>query len=84
MSIQRFFLVTTFVLLLWAVGQTVSEGGWAITDWQFWCLGAMFWAAEIVGRFTGRVEGIIDYIDMTEHEQQRLKRALKEAREELK
>lgn len=80
MSIQRLALVATFVLLLWAVGQTLD--GWAITDWQLWALGAMFWAAEVIGRLTGRVEGIIDYIDMSEQEQQRLRRALADARRE--
>lgn len=73
--LQQLALATTYGLLLVAVG-------WGWQDWQFWSFLALFWAINTLGRIQGRVEGIVTYIDMSEHDQQRLKRALAKAREE--
>ncbi len=75
--LQGLALWITFGLLLTAVG-------WTWDSWQFWSFLALFWAVERLGRIQGTVEGIINYIDMSEHDQQRIRRLLKDARSETK
>lgn len=70
-------------LTLWiTVGLLLSVVGYTWQDWQFWCLAGTYWAIALLSRQRGRIEGIINYMDMSEHEQQKLKRVLKSARED--
>lgn len=68
-------------LVLWAtIGYLLSAVGYSIDTWQFWCFLGTYWAVSQLSRAAGRVQGIIDYIDMAEADQQRIRRALAEAR----
>ena len=68
-------------LVLWAtVGLLLGAVGYTWDTWQFWCFLGTYWAVERIGRMTGKVQGIIDFIDMSEQDQQRVRKALKEAR----
>ena len=70
-------------LALWiTIGLLLTVVGYTINDWQWWCLLGTYWAVNSLSRARGRVEGMIDYIDMTKQEQQRVRDAVREAREE--
>ncbi len=72
-------------LVLWlTVGLLLSAVGYTWADWQFWCLASTYWAIALVCKQRGKVEGIIDYLEMSERDQLRIRKALKEAKEELK
>jgi hypothetical protein len=72
-------------LALWGtIGALLNVVGYAWDTWQFWCFLATYWAVSLISRQHGRVQGIIDYLDMNEQEQQRVRKALKEARGETK
>lgn len=75
MSLQKIVLVLAFGLLLVAVG-------WTLDTWQFWCFLGLFWCAEQMGRILGKIEGIIEFLEMSEHEQNRIRRKLRQAMEE--
>ena len=68
-------------LVLWGtIGALLSAVGYNWDTWQFWCFLGTYWAVSQLSRAWGRVQGIIDYIDMTEAEQTRIRRALTQAR----
>lgn len=68
-------------LVLWGtMGALLNAVGFSFDTWQFWCFLGLFWCVERIGRVHGAAEGIIKYLDMTEAEQARIRRALKEAR----
>ena len=68
-------------LVLWGtIGSLLSAVGHSFDTWQFWCFMGTYWAVSHLGRTWGKVQGIIDYIDMTEAEQERIRKALKAAR----
>lgn len=67
----------TVVYLLAAVGYPPDT-------WQFWCFLATYWAMKQVGRFYGKVEGIIDFLEMSESDQRRLRDQLREIKEGTK
>lgn len=72
-------------LVLWStVGSLLVAVGYSADTWQFWCFLGTYWCVGQLARMRGKVQGIIDYINMTEQEQHRLKRALKEAQEDSK
>lgn len=72
-------------LILWGtVGALLNVVGYTWDSWEFWCFLGTYWAVAQLSRQRGKVEGIINYLDMSEAEQQRIRRALKEAREEVK
>ena len=70
-------------IALWiAFGLLLSAVGWMWDSWQFWCFIGLFWAATRTSQEAGRIQGIIDFMEMSEQEQNRLKRLLQEAKEE--
>ena len=72
-------------IALWiTVGLLMSVVGFTWEDWQFWSLCATYWAIALLSKQRGKVEGIIDYLEMSQADQNRIKRALKEAKEEVK
>ncbi len=75
--------MTLQALALWAtIGALLNVAGYPWDSWQFWCFMGCFWAVHALALTQGRVQGIIDYLDMNEREQQRIKQALKEARKD--
>ena len=71
--VQSIFVALTYGLLLVAVG-------WTWEHWQFWCFLGLFWCAERMGNWAGRLQGMVDFIDMSDADQQRIRRAVAEAR----
>jgi hypothetical protein len=72
-------------LALWiTVGLLLSVVGYTWEHWQFWCLAGTYWAVALLSRNHGKIEGIIDYLEMTEQDQHRIKQALKTAKEQAK
>lgn len=72
-------------LVLWfTVGALLNAVGYAADTWQFWCFIATYWAMNTFGRHHGRIEGMIDYLEMTEQEQQMIKQTLDKVKEEMK
>jgi hypothetical protein len=68
-------------LALWGtIGALLSAVGYNWDTWQFWCFLGTYWAVSQLSKAWGKVQGIIDYIDMTEQDQQRIRAALKDAR----
>ncbi len=68
-------------LALWGtMGLLLNAVGFTIDGWQFWCFLGLFWCVERVGRVSGAAEGIIKYLAMTEQEQARIRKMVKEAR----
>ena len=68
-------------LALWGtIGALLSAVGYSWDTWQFWCFLSTYWAVGQLSRAWGKVQGIIDYIDMTEQDQKRIREALKAAR----
>jgi len=70
-------LWVTIVYLLQAVG-------YALDSWQFWCFLGTYWAMNQIGSFQGKVEGIIDFLNMSEEDQRKLKEQLKDVNGEAK
>ena len=72
-------------LVLWGtIGGLLSAVGYQIDTWQFWCFMGTYWAVSTVSRQRGRIEGMIDFLEMSEQDQVRIKRALQQAKEETK
>ena len=72
-------------LVLWGtIGGLLSAVGYQIDTWQFWCFMGTYWAVSTVSRQRGRIEGMIDFLEMSEQDQVRIKRALQQAKEESK
>ena len=70
-------------LAIWAAfGLLLSALEWGIDTWAWWCMVALFWAVSRVSQETGRVEGMIAFIEMSEQEQNKLRRLLQEAKED--
>ena len=68
-------------LALWGtIGALLNAVGYPWDSWQFWCFLGTYWAVSYLSRAAGKVEGIIDYIDMAEADQQRIRKALMDAR----
>jgi hypothetical protein len=76
MLLQRFALYLTLGLVLTSMNI-------AILDWQFWCILALFWAAEFLTRQATEHEamaaGITAYLNMSVDDQNRIKKAYKDA-----
>ena len=65
-------------LALWGtIGALLIAVGHSWDSWQFWAFLATYWAVSQLSRVWGKVQGIIDYIDMTEQDQKRIREALK-------
>lgn len=72
-------------LVLWGtIGALLSAVGYPGDTWQFWCFLATYWAIAQLSKTRGRIEGMIDFLEMDEHEQNRIKRALEQAKEDIK
>jgi hypothetical protein len=70
-------------LILWAtVGLLLGAVGYTVDTWQFWCFLATYWAVERIGRVQGAAQGIIRYLEMSQQEQDRIRKLVKEARGE--
>ena len=70
-------------LALWAtVGILLNLLGYQWDSWQFWCFLGTYWAASQLSRQRGRVEGIIQYLEMTDMEQLKIKEILARIKEE--
>ena len=50
--------------------------------WQFWCFLGTYWSVSAISRQRGKIEGIIDYLEMSEQDQRQIKQALDEAKKE--
>ncbi len=72
-------------LVLWAtVGTLLNAVGYQFDSWQFWCFLGTYWAVSIMSRQRGRIEGMIEFMEMDESDQNKIKKALKEAKEQSK
>ena len=72
-------------LALWlTVGNLLHAVGYQIDSWQFWCFLGTYWAASHLSRQRGRVEGMIDFLEMNEQEQNKIRKAIQQAKEESK
>ena len=72
-------------LTLWAtVGYLLNAVGYYINSWQFWCFLGTYWAVSTLSRQRGRVEGMIDYLELSEADQNKIRRALQQAKEDSK
>jgi hypothetical protein len=72
-------------LTLWAtVGYLLNAVGYYINSWQFWCFLGTYWAVSTLSRQRGRVEGMIDYLELSEADQNKIRQALQQAKEESK
>ena len=66
-------------LVLWAtVGALLNAVGYPWDTWQFWCFLGLFWCVERLGRQYGAAEGIIKYVSMSEAEQARIRKLIKD------
>lgn len=66
-------------LILWAtIGALLSAVGYSISSWEFWCFLATYWAVGRIERAQGAGEGIISFLNMTEAEQQKIRKLVKE------
>jgi hypothetical protein len=72
-------------LTLWAtVGILLNAVGYQINTWQFWCFISTYWAVSTLGRQRGRIEGMIDFLEMSDEDQTRLKQVLQQVKDEVK
>lgn len=72
-------------LVLWGtIGALLNAVGYSFDTWQFWCFLGTYWAVSMISRQRGRIEGMIDYLEMDEKDQLRIKRALQQAKEDTK
>ena len=72
-------------LTLWStVGYLLNAVGYYINSWQFWCFLGTYWAVSTLSRQRGRVEGMIDYLELSEADQNKIRQALQQAKEESK
>lgn len=72
-------------LALWAtVGYLLNAVGYQIDNWQFWCFLGTYWAVSTLSRQRGRIEGMIDYLEMNEQDQNKIRQALRQAKEDSK
>ena len=66
-------------LVLWStMGLLLSAVGFEYNTWQFWCFLGLFWCVERIGRQYGNAEGIIRYLSMTDAEQDRIRKLIKD------
>lgn len=72
-------------LVLWGtIGALLNAAGYSLDTWQFWCFLGTYWAVSLISRQRGKIEGMIDYLEMDEKDQLRIKRALQQAKEDTK
>jgi hypothetical protein len=66
-------------LALWAtMGLLLNAVGFTIDSWQFWSFLGLFWCVERIGRVHGAAEGIIKFLAMSDSEQERIRKLIKE------
>ena len=69
-------------IALWAtIGALLSVIGFQWDTWQFWCLIGTYWAVNTLSKQYGKIEGIIDYLEMTNADQELIKKTLEQAKE---
>ena len=72
-------------LVLWGtVGALLNAVGYYIDSWQFWCFLGTYWAVSTLSRQRGRVDGMIDFLELPEADQNKIKQALEQAKEDVK
>jgi hypothetical protein len=75
-------MIINFVLWI-TIALLLSVIGFSVDTWQFWCLVATYWGVDRLSRYRGNVEGVIDYLDMSQEEQYEVKRAINKVKEKL-
>lgn len=72
-------------IVLWVtVGLLLAAVGHTWDTWQFWCFLGTYWAVSVLSRQRGNIEGMINFLELSEHDQSQLKQKLKEIKEETK
>lgn len=72
-------------LALWAtVSYLLNAVGYYIDSWQFWCFLGTYWAVSTLSRQRGRAEGMIDFLEMNEQDQSKIRQAIQQAKEDTK
>lgn len=72
-------------LVLWGtVGALLNAVGYQIDNWQFWCFLGTYWAVSTLSRQRGRIDGMIDFLELPESDQNKIKQALEQAKEDVK
>ena len=68
--------------VLWfTIGALLVAVGYSLDSWQFWCFLGTYWAVGQLSRQRGRVEGIIDYIEMSPKDEATVKKDWTDAKE---
>lgn len=69
-------------LIAWAtIGVLLNAVGYNWDSWQFWCFLGTYWVVSYLSRERGRIEGMINYLEMDTVDQLKIKRALEQAKE---
>jgi hypothetical protein len=68
-------------LVIWStLGLLLSALGFTLASWEFWCVLALFWAMSrhswTMGHQLGLSRGVLTYLNMTEQQQNELKKKL--------
>ena len=72
-------------VVLWStIGILLTVAGFPIDSWQFWCGVGTYWAVSVLSTQNGRIQGIVDFLEMSNEEQQKIKRMVRDARESVK
>lgn len=77
MNFQEMTLWGTISVLIYSVG-------YPPTSWQFWCFLATYWAVAFLSKQSGKIDGVLIFLDLPEDEQRRLKQEIKEIEEDSK
>ena len=73
------------VLVLWStIGMLLYATGYSVVDWQFWCFLGTYWAVGTINKEIGNFEGIMKFLHLSEQEQTRIRKIVKDLDRELK
>ena len=68
-------------LVVWiTVSLLLLAVGYPATSWEFWCFLGTYWAVQQTGRMYGKMEGIWDFLGMSEADQNKLKEIYRESK----
>lgn len=71
-------MIVTELILWGTIGILLHAVGYAASSWQFWCFIGTYWAVGWIAKQQGNLQGIIFFLNMTQHDQDRLRKTLKE------